>query len=826
VKVVTKSFLRYLPRRRSLVAVQLLGIACGVAAVIGMSLSARTALSGFSMAIRFLNGSATHQMERIAGPIDERLVAQLVGDPDVIAFSPVIDRKLRLANGRQVRVLGIDPFLDRKIRPHLGTAAQDNGDNAQKMLSFLTDRRAIMVDDTLSRDTKVAVGGDLQTDRGVFRVLGVFVNPAKEPLVLMDIAHAQTLFQLNGYLDRIDLILTGGSSFASRVGQGFHVESSEQRSGSLRTMLSAFRLNLEALSLLALFVGVFLIYNTAMFVVVSRRKDAGILRSLGAYRHEIVASFLSEVLLLGLVGGTLGSFLGFALSRVLIGLVGDTVSNLYFFLSPPPPTWSFGVLVAGILLGCGASLIGSLFPLIELVSMQPIEALAGRVVRRARGRKVKRTAWLGIGFLALSALFLATSSFQVYLGFAGAFAFVTGVSMLTPLAVYTFRTALKRSIGLFGLPGKVAGGNIGSNLDRTAVAVAAFMIALSLTIGLGSMISSFRQSLLWWMDTQLRGDLYVASQSDVDVPEDFYEEIKRMPGVGGTDPYRNVRITFRGEPIFAASIEADVLQKYTRFAWLKGGNENWNPVKKGAVVISESFGRRFHVKTGDSITLAGVHGPESLRIAAIFYDYTTEHGVVMMDRSTYLRIFEDHTISSLGVFIDPAHPRKEELIQAVQRKAAERALPVLSQAGLRKSIMGVFDTTFAVTRSMRMLAIVIAFFGITGALLTLFLERQREFGIYRALGFSSPQVASMTLLEGLGMGLLSFLFSLVVGTILAIILIKVINLNSFNWTIFYYPSWDPYLLALGTAILASMGAALYPILKIYRVYPHMQIREE
>lgn len=824
-RVVTKSFLRYLPRRRSLVAIQLLGIACGVAAVIGMTLSARTALSGFSQAVSFLNGSATHQMERIAGPMDEKLITRIMADPDVVAFSPVIDRKLHVSNGHQVRVLGVDPFLDRAIRPQLAQGQLNRGDRS-KLVSFLTDRSAILIDTTLFQETGVKVDEQLQTARGPFRVLGVFPNPAGEPLVLMDIAHAQTLFQLNGYVDRVDLILKDGASFASRFGQGFHIESSSRRSGSLRTMLSAFRLNLEALSLLALFVGVFLIYNTAMFVVVSRRKDAGILRSLGAHRCEIVASFLSEILLLGFVGGALGSFLGFILSRFLIGLVGDTVSNLYFFLSPPPPAWSSGILLAGILLGCGASLFGSLFPLLELIQLHPIEALAGRVVHRASRRKVKHAAWLGVGFLLLSGVLLAGSSLQVYLGFAGAFAFVTGVSMLTPLAVYMLRSVLKRSLALLGLPGKVAGGNIGANLDRTAVAIAAFMIALSLTIGLGSMISSFRQSLVWWMGTQLRGDLYVGSQSDVDVPEDFYEEIKNMPGIGGADPYRNVRITYRGEPIFAASIDADVLQRYTKFGWLRGGNENWDTVKKGAVVVSESFARRFRIKAGDSITVEGAHGPAALAVTGIFYDYTTEHGLLMMDRSTYLRVFDDHTISSLGVFIDPDDPRKEMLLETVRHEAAKRGLPVLSQAELRQSILGVFDTTFAVTRSMRALAIVIAFFGITGALLTLFLERQREFGIYRALGFSSPQIACMTLIEGLGMGLLSFLFSVVVGTTLAAILIKVINLNSFNWTIFYYYSREPYMLAFVTAILASVGAALYPIFKVYRVYPHMQIREE
>jgi putative ABC transport system permease protein len=191
-----------------------------------------------------------------------------------------------------------------------------------------------------------------------------------------------------------------------------------------------------------------------------------------------------------------------------------------------------------------------------------------------------------------------------------------------------------------------------------------------------------------------------------------------------------------------------------------------------------------------------------------------------------LRIFNDRTINTLGVFVDSGNPRRQEILDQVKKRAIQGGLPVYTRDQLWASILAVFDSTFAVTRSMRVLAIVVAFFGIAGALMTLFLERQREFGIYRALGFSTRQVAAMTLMEGLGMGLVSFLMSLWVGTLLGWVLIKVINLQSFNWTIFYYPSWEPYPTAAITTILASVGAALYPIWKVYRKYPQMQIREE
>lgn len=828
-RTATKSFLRYVPRRRSLSFLQLIGIACGVAAAVGMTLSARTALSSFARAVEFLRGQATHSIERPAGPTDETILPQLMRDPSVEFFSPVIDRRLRLNNGELVRLLGIDPFLDRTVRPaiarfHLREARRKM---TEQTLSFLLDTRAILIDDRLADQLGLVPGNDLETSRGILRVVGTFPNPSGEPLVLMDIAHAQAIFGLQGYIDRVDLILADPSAFRSRWEPGFRLQSSRQRKETLGDMLRAFKLNLEALSLLALFVGVFLIYNTSMFAVVSRRRDAGILRSLGAKRYEIVFAFLTELFLLGVLGGLMGGILGYFLSRFLTDLVGGTITNVYFFLRPTPPPWSGWILIIGVTLGCGASLLGGTFPLTELVRLDPVQTLSGRSASRKSKASAQRAALAGIAMLGVTLTLLLFSSLHVYVGFASAFILLLAASLLAGLVLVSLAPALKWILSCLGsLSGKVAAGNIRQNLGRTAVAVAAFMVALAMSIGLGSMIGSFRHSLLWWMDTQLQGDIYIATMSDIEVPEDFYEELRALPGIGGVDPYRNIQVIYRDTPIYISAVDAPVLQRYTQFGWLKGGHENWEPVKRGAVIISESFSRRFGVRENDAVTLDGIHGPVQCKVAAVFYDYTTEHGLIMMDRSTYLRHFGDRTINSLGIFMDADNPHRQEILEEVKNRARSRGLPVSTRQELHDSILTVFDSTFAVTRSMRILAIVVAFFGIAGALLTLFMERQREFGIYRALGFSTPQVAGMTLMEGLGMGWVSFLLSIPVGTALAFILIKVINLRSFHWTIFFYPSWDPYLLAAATATLASLGAAAYPIWKVCRTYPQMQIREE
>jgi putative ABC transport system permease protein len=454
-------------------------------------------------------------------------------------------------------------------------------------------------------------------------------------------------------------------------------------------------------------------------------------------------------------------------------------------------------------------------------------ALQGRTANRSIKRLTLKAALAGIGILATSLLLFALATIHVYFGFAGSFALLIGASLTAGLLLVYFDPLLQKILSfLSGLAGKVAAGNIRQNLGRTAVAVAAFMVAISMSIALSSMIGSFRQSLVWWMGTQLQADLFIGKIDEMEVPESFYEELRKIDGIDGFDLYRNVQVLYKGKPIYVSAVEAAVLQKYTNFGWIKGGNENWEPVKKGAVIISESFYRRFGIKEGDTITLDGVIGPASLKVAAIFYDYTSEHGVVMMDRSTYLRIFNDRAINTLGVFVDSRNPSRKDLLEEVKQRAVQRGLPIYTRNQLWENILSVFDSTFAVTRSMQVLAILVAFFGIAGALMTLFMERQRDFGIYRALGFSTRQIAGMTLMEGLGMGLASFLMSIGVGTLLAWVLIRVINLRSFNWTIFYYPAWEPYVVALLTAVLASLGAAIYPIWKVYRTYPQMQIREE
>ena len=818
---VLRAFLRHLRRRRSLTLLQVLGVAFGVAAAVAMGLSARAALDTAERTVAFLAGKATHRLRRPAGPLDEAAVVRLMQDPAVEAFSPLVDRHLRLASGEPVRVLGVDPFLDRAFRPGL---VPDPGAARR----FLTEPGAVLLDRRTARRLGVAPGSELATDRGDLFVVGTFPAPAGEPLVLMDIAAAQERFGLRGRVDRVDLILREAGAFRRRWEPSHEVVPAREPVRALRDMLRAFRLNLEALSLLGLFVGVFLVYNTAMFAVVTRRRDAGVLRSLGAYPGEIARAFAAEVALLGACGGLAGAALGIALSRALTEHVGEAVSRVYFFLKPAPPGWTGHTLAWGVALGVGAAALGAAWPLRELLRVDPAEALRIRPGREDAGLGARAAGWAGLGAAAVSAALLFPAASHVYAGFAAAFALMLAAALGAGVYLDRCVPVLERLAAPWcGLAVRHALAGL-RRRGRAGVAVAAFGAALSMNVGLGLLVGSFRHTLVRWMDAQLTAHLYVAPQPDVQIPPGLYEAVRRVPGVGGVDPYRNVRIRYRDTFAYVTAVDARVLRRFARFLWMPGDDRAWDAVARGGVIVSESFFRRFGTGPGGRVVLRGPGGEARLTVAAVYHDYTSEHGVVMMDRSTYLRIFGDPTIDSLGVFLEPdlTDAGRARALEAVRALARQRGLPVSDRRALHAEILEAFDTTFAVTRSMRWIAVIVAFFGIAGALTTLSLERQQEFGVLRALGFSPSQVVAMTLAEGLTLGLLSFGLGAASGTALGWLIIRVVNLQSFHWTVFPAPEAAPYATALATALGASAAAALYPAWRVWRAFPQILIREE
>ena len=396
--------------------------------------------------------------------------------------------------------------------------------------ALLGDPPAVLMERGLAASLALAPGASFATARGRLRLAGLFASPTGEPLAVMDIGQAQRLLGAAGVVDRVDLVLDDEAGFRRRWGAGFLVQSGRERALTMEAMLGAFRINLQALSLLALLVGVFLVYNTAMFAVVSRRHDAGVLRSLGAGRGEIAAAFCVEILLLGVAGGALGGVLGYLLARLLTGTVGGTISTLYFFLRPSPPAWSWWIPAAGAALGCVAGLLGALVPLIVLARTVPVQLLGRRAPGRDERSSARAAALAGCALAAASLGALALPGAGVVAGIAGSFGVLLGLILCTGEALVLLGPALEGLLTrLGGLPGKMASGFIRRSLGRTAVATAAFTVALSMSIGLGTLIGSFRRSLDLWMEAQINADLYVGKATEGVIPEAFAEQLRAAP---------------------------------------------------------------------------------------------------------------------------------------------------------------------------------------------------------------------------------------------------------------------------------------------------------
>ena len=820
-RFILKAFLSYIPRRRALSALLTLGVAFGVASAIGMEISSRQTLKSMERTVSFAGGTATHILRSTAGALDESILKELSSDRSVERFAPVIDKMVSLQAYGLLRVLGVDPFLEPPFRGWLYEGGRED------YLALFNGHSKLILDKKFAATIGVEKGGKIVTDRGEAIVANFFNVPSDQPMALMEISAAQKFFSIEGKINRVDLILNDPEGFIDRWGKRYSVMTAGENRAILKGMLASFQLNLKAISLLGLFIGIFLVYNTATFAVASRKKDAGILLALGAYRREVGLAFMSELVILGLLGGLIGSFVGYAFSLFLTEIVGTTVSNLYFFLAPEKPEWSWLYSLTGAALGLSTCLIAGARPVAQYVTIKPLEVLHGRAPEKDSRRNALYYGLAGVLLAALAAILYLLELEGFFPGALVVTLLFISASFLAPLITYYSMTAVRPFfMRNLGVKGAVSVENLKRRLGRTSVAVAAFSVALAASIGMGLMITSFRSTLVWWLNSQLTGQIYIATAAELEIPEEFFERIKTIPNIDGVDPYTNVRVFIGGDFANISAVNPLVLKRFADFGWFEGDDESWDEVEAGKVIISESFYRRFNVSSGDEIPLNTPVGVARLRVAGIFYDYTSEHGVLMMSRGKYISLFGDHSIDSLGIFFDNDNKMKNLAISEIKALAESYRLPVQEKEGLHTDILSVFDSTFATTRSMQFLALIIASLGLLGSMLTMLIEKKKDLGIFRALGLGRGDIIAMTALEGIFVGAISIFISMFLGVLVSFVLINSINMQSFNWTIFFNLEARPFIEAFFACSVGTILSLVYPLWIVFRTYPNLQLRND
>ncbi|MBV9508080.1 MAG: FtsX-like permease family protein, partial [Acidobacteriia bacterium] len=764
------------PLRRDLLRslLTVVAVALGVAVVVAIDLAGDAATGSFRSSMTTLTGKTDFEI-RANGGIDESWIGRLDALPLDVHFAPVIEAQVALAGAGSIDLYGFD----------LAGAPE----NTALVSNALAKRLHLVGPGLLPR-----VPQTVHTPYGRFSVERT-VDSGPVEFVVIDIAAAQKALHREGKLDRIDVTL--GNEDAASVERalrkllpsGYLISTPGMRNQENQRMLTAFRWNLRVLSYISLVVGAFLIYNTISVSVVRRRAEIGILRALGASRGAVLLLFLSEALMLGFAGALLGVALGRLLAAGTVGMIGATVNALYATSSPTPIELSTAEIWTGLLAGMVTALLSALGPAREAMQVAPTEAMSrGAQEHGARLRWRTQLAWSAV----LAALAAAASQAhpvdgKPIAGYAAALLAVGAVALATPAMVLLANRA-GNSVIRRRVESLLAGRSLAGSLARTSVVVAALATAIAMMAAVGIMVGSFRETVTLWLDSQIRADLYISPTARAaageypPLPSGFVPFLASVPGVAAVDTFHALEFRYHGDRGTLGAANVEIVRRYGRLHFLPGEDRDAILASlpgRDRAIVSEPFANKHGIRVNDRLTLPISSRNVTVTVAGIYYEYSSSQGFVLLDRSTLLKYLPGQPATNAAVYLRPGAD-SNTVQQAIQTHAAGMGVSVAPNRELRRNAIIVFDRTFAITWALEAVAVVVAMLGAANALLALVLDRRRELGLLRYLGASTRQVRAMILIEAAFLGLLAAILGLALGFALSLLLIFVVNKQSFG----------------------------------------------
>ncbi|MEC4670424.1 MAG: FtsX-like permease family protein [Nitrospirota bacterium] len=817
-----------------------LGIAVGVSAPMAIRIANVEVFRAFEDSVTEVVGEATVQVSGGDMGVDERLITSIRHHPAVRSASPIIRESAVIFDethqGKPVMIWGMDLVemvgaLDVQVpQDNDGTLPFDHllAPNAVFFGKDLMGEWGLTVGESLSlligsQIYEVVVGGAIESGTRGRRW---------ESLAVMDVAAAQAVFGLVGRLDQIDIVTYPGASvdqvireLRDSLGPAVKVSRPSQRNQQVERMLRVFQLNLLTLSTVGLLVGVFLAYNTVAFTVVQYRREIGILRALGMLRSQVSTLFLGEAAVVGLLGGLVGTGVGMVLASFLVSLESESVSELYAAVTVSTlriPPYSF---VWGPVLGMMVAMVGAAGPCWEAGATSPARALAPGDYENERQMRNGRFAWMSVTMFAIAGVLMLQGPIDgiPVFGYASAFCLLLGCTFLGPLSLLLLKGMIRMPwMSRTGLVVRLAADQVIRAPGRSSVTLSALMVGIAIMIGVGIMVRSFRDTVEVWIDQTMMADLIVAPHSwlhDADegvlanrLPLTMVAEARSLHGVAAVDPYRQIRVEVGPHEITLVARDFQTHAARSRYLFVSGDSSKilQRSILEEGVIVSEVLSETLEVREGDRIKLPTVAGWRSFPVMGVFYDYATDGGKVVMDHSLYQHIWEDPSATVLALYLEPG--AKMETVRAELQRVLgpKRLVYIISNRELRAEILEIFDRTFRVTYGLELIAVFVGFLGIVNSLVTSIVERQREFSTLRAIGGGAGQVRAMVVWESMFLGILGGLLGLIGGLLLAVLLIEVINKQSFGWTIQFTLSGVTLVEAVGVALGAALAAGYFP----------------
>lgn len=844
-----RSSRRYGERHPAQVLLCLLGIALGVAVVVAVDIALVSSQRSFRHSVASIQGTTTHRVVSTGVGVDESTVRELKVAARIQRVAPVIDEFVRVRRAGTsdpptvVRLLGIDPFAESSVRSW-DRVSTDSDAGRLSPGDLVSQAGTAWIEVETASELGFQLGDAIEVRAGArnstVELLDQFRAPTgldqarAQRLLLVDISTAQEILGRFGVVSRLDLELTADE--AERVRESLppecRLELASAQSNTLDQMTRAFQLNLRCLSLLALVVGWFLIYNSMAFSVVQRAGLFSRLRAWGLGAPTLFRWILGEAAVIGVVATAIGILGGLALGYGLVHAVTATLSDLYLRVEVTSVTVSWLTLGKGIALGVGTTLLGAWRPAREASRARPT-GLRSRLEGESR-RKAPRRALLGLALILVALVATQLESRSLTLGYATMLAVILGFALIVPAGVCVMVALIAPMVRPLGPVVVMAPRNVVRHLSRTGLAIAALTVAVSMSLGVQVMIGSFRQSVVDWLETSVVADLYVSSPgvvarkgSEIPLPESLVAELEGLPGVAEITTQRLLTVpTDRGE-IRIAVRRAQSTDRLGLELLAGDPEDAWPAYEVGdGLLVSEPFAYRFQLALGDLFRLATPGGPIDFPVVGIFRDFASDEGYVAMSEDGYTRYWPAPGVTGVAIFLSEASDRDSvsRAIDAIAARSETGGFGFASSGRLREQTLIVFDRTFAVTDVLRWLAILVAWVGVFSALLALQLERRREFAVLRSRGLMPRQATGLVIGESSLMGLFAGLLAIPLGVVLAWILTEVVSRRSFGWTLgFQLDPWE-MASALSMAVAAGFASGLWPGFRLARQDVVSQLR--
>jgi putative ABC transport system permease protein len=823
---------RALGREKGRAALALLSVALGVSVFLAIQLANRSAVASFDGFAQGVGTGADLTVQAEIGPLDEEGLRRLEPLRRQAWLRPILEGTFTRQGSLEVfQVLATDLVG----LGGAGGALGGTGDAQGPVGSVLLDPEAVLIPAALARAERLKPGDSLPglvDGRTVtLRIAGLLPEPANRPalqrnLLVMDLPAAQALFRRPGQLDRLDLGWLPGQEGPGLEGlatpllpPGWTAQAPEQRASSARAMSGAFRLNLTVLSLIALAVGAYLLFQAFDATVNRRRETWALLQALGCPPSRILGLVLAEAALLGSAGSLLGILLGWGMAQGAVRGVARTMNALYGASSAHSAALQGWEAAAALLAGTLTCLAAAWLPARRAAGTPPVQLLA-------RGASVRPMPW---GPAALAGL--------VLLGAGMAIAFLPALPQGTlwhaylgsALVLFGGSLASLALLPVLGSPGRLSRAGWGLRLSlrplqhptgRHGFATAALAVAVGMTVGMGVMVRSFEGTVQGWIGDNLKADLFAAplgaqgAGSRHRVPRETADDLERDPAVAAVDRFQQLRVTFRGQPTNLATGVFQVLGTRGHLAMIRGGacaavlaRIHGDGLSDPGAVASETFARRFGVQVGDRLDLPRDGAVHTVTLRGIYADFGNERGSLILDRPVFLAWFQDDRAASLAIYLKPGEPG-EATAQRLAR--VWPALQFRSNGELRRQVQTIFNQTFAITYALEVIGLTVALAGLVQSLAGLAMARRGDIWTLRALGARTSAITAVLLGEGLGVALAGTLGGLFVGILLSRILVLVLNPQAFGWTLGYQIPYG-FLTGMLAASLAAAAAAMAPI---------------